>query len=161
MTIYVIILLDLRLLIIKKLICEFDDVGLPCEVVYLQSKNEIEEFELKSKTEYVIDNPNLENYDKFKKDLCQYINNHISHKILTNFLIILRKRTGLPFAKDSRTLLNTLRNVECIPAEMQYYHFGFNRALKKMLREHIQQVGSVNILKVFINIDGLTNCKVW
>ncbi|KMQ82345.1 hypothetical protein RF55_23289, partial [Lasius niger] len=49
---------------------EFDDVGLLYEVVDLQSENEIEEFELESESADEIDNPNLENYDEFKKDLC-------------------------------------------------------------------------------------------
>lgn len=88
-----------------------------------------------------------------------YINNHISHKAVANLLVILRKHTDLPFPKDPRTLLNTPQNVECISAEMQYYHFGFKRALEKMLREYIKQVGPTNILKVFINIDRLAITK--
>jgi len=76
------------------------------------------------------------NYNDFKKDLCHwYVNNRISHKAVTNLLVILRKHTDLLFPTDPRTLLNTPRIVECIPTEMQYYHFGFKRALKKMLRE--------------------------
>lgn len=74
-------------------------------------------------------------------------------------MLILRKRTNLPFPKDPRTLLDTPRNVECIPAEMNHYHFDFKKALKKMLRDHMQQVGSTNILRVFINIDGLPITK--
>jgi len=141
---------------------EIDDVdrGLSCEVEDLQSESEVEEFESESESADEIDIANLETYDKFKTDLCHwYINNRISHKAIANLLVILRKHTGLPFPKDPRTLLNTPRNVECIPAEMQYYHFGFKRALKKMLREHIQQIGPTNILRVFINIDGLPIAK--
>lgn len=95
-----------------------------------------------------------------------YINNHISHKALANLLVILRKHINLPFPKDPRTLLNTPRNVECIPAEMHYYHFGFKRAVKKMLQKHVQQVGPTNVLRIFINIDGLPitksgNASLW
>ncbi|XP_071580030.1 uncharacterized protein [Temnothorax nylanderi] len=146
---------------------EFDNVGSPREVEDSQSENEIEEFELESEFADEIDNQNLENYDKFKTDLCYwYINDRVSHKTLANLLVILRKHTGLPFPKDPRTLLNTPRNIECIPVEMQYYHFGFEKALKKMLRDYVQQVGPTNILRVFINIDGLpiaksSNASLW
>lgn len=135
---------------------ESNDVGF-YEVEDLESESEVES---ESKSADEIDNANLENYDEFKKDLCHwYINNRISHKAVANLLVILRKRTGLPFPKDPRTLLNTPRNVECIPAEMQYYDFDFKRALEKMLREHVQQIGPTNILKIFINIDGLPIAK--
>lgn len=95
-----------------------------------------------------------------------YIDNNISHKALPNLLVILRKHTDLPFPKDPLSLLNTRRNVECVPAEMQYYHFGFKRALEKMLKEHVQQIGLTNILRIFINIDGLpitksSNASLW
>ncbi|TGZ46963.1 hypothetical protein DBV15_11681 [Temnothorax longispinosus] len=146
---------------------EFDNVGSPREVEDSQSENEIEEFELESEFADEIDNQNLENYDKFKTDLCYwYINDRVSHKTLANLLVILRKHTGLLFPKDPRTLLNTPRNIECIPVEMQYYHFGFDKALKKMLRDYVQQVGPTNILRVFINIDGLpiaksSNASLW
>jgi len=139
---------------------EIDYVGLPCEVKDLQSESEVEEFESESESADEIDIANLENYDKFRTDLCHwYINNHISHKAIANLLVILRKRTDLPFPKDPRTLLNTPRNVEYISAEMQYYHFGLKRTLKKMLWEHIQQYGPTNILRIFINIDGLPIAK--
>ncbi|XP_039307974.1 uncharacterized protein LOC120358295 [Solenopsis invicta] len=145
-----------------------DDVRLSDEVEdYLQSTSEVEEFESESESANEIDNANVQNYNDFKKDLCHwFINDRISHKSVRNLLVILRKRTGLPFPKDPRTLLNTPRNVEYIPAEMKYYHFGFKKALTKMLREHVHQVGPTNILKVFINIDGLPitksgNASLW
>lgn len=100
---------------------EFDDIELPCQVEDIQSENEIE-FNFENDSGDKIENSNLENFDKFKKELCNwYIDNRILHKALANLLLILRKRTNLPFPKDPRTLLDTLRNVECILAEINYF----------------------------------------
>ena len=99
MTTYSIMLLDLIVILIQ--ICKFNDLELSREIEDLQSENEIEDIESESEIEDFVSeniftneikNPNSKNYHEFKNDLCHwYVNNCISHKALTNLLVIFRE----------------------------------------------------------------------
>lgn len=106
---------------------------------------------------------NFESEDhQFIKDIASWaITFNICHVALAALLGILKKYTQYLFPTDPRTLLKTPRRTAITGmGSGQYWHFGFQNALKNMLNEYNTFSDKmITNLDIFIHIDGLPISK--
>lgn len=116
--------------------------------------------------EVIIDNPTLNNYENtsdsiddkaFMHDISTWaIHENISHKSLNQLLQILRKYTNYVLPKDARTLLRTPQSTKIIQIDGgEYSHLGLKKALLNIIKKHERLNFIPDVIKLFINIDGL------
>ena len=128
--------------------------SIPNSIDYRYSSSDSEEIELGSDADDNEDffyDPVEEKHKKFISDIHLLVVQHnIDQTTTNNLLEILRNNTDTAFPKTYRTLLKTPRQTPTIQMEGgEYYHFGLEDAIKKMLEMQGSTCVSMSIILIY------------